>query len=56
MAMSDDPSLTQMITLTDLLLSAFWDDLDAFLVAETVKSPSSVGGTVEPASGSPLGF
>lgn len=54
-ATSDNPSLTQMIASTDPSSSVFWDDLDAFLVAETVKSPSPVGGTVEPAGGSPSG-
>jgi septal ring factor EnvC (AmiA/AmiB activator) len=54
-ATSEDPTLTQIIASVDPLPSLSWDDLGAFLSAEVAKSPSPVGGTVEPAGGSPSG-
>ena len=50
-ATSEDPTLTQL--LNDPSFS--WADLDPSWLGEAAGSPSPVGGTVEPAGGSPPG-
>jgi hypothetical protein len=50
-ATSEDPTLTQL--LNDPSFS--WVDLDPSWLGEAAGSPSPVGGTVEPAGGSPPG-